>query len=472
MLDTMSRMIIYRICTALIVACLVFYPAFGQEKDAQADELLASWSKGESPGAAMLVIRDGRVLLKKGYGLSNIKTGEAIDASTIFDLASVSKQFTAMGVMLLAGQRKLTLDDSVSKFSPEFPAYAKDITVRHLLQHTSGIADYPQLLIASGKIKASWQRETMAAFQPTSKDVIALLAAQKALDFSPGERWAYSNSNYVLLAGIIEKVSGKSFQQFLKDNIFQKLGMQNTFVYDPANPLGQKRATRYERAATGYRAIESTPFDLIYGDGNVHSTLDDLSKWNQALSGERLLKADAMRQIFSQGKLKDGSVTDYGFGWVLDKYFGLRMAYHQGGGTGFNTYIMRIPDEHFTVVVLSNYARFNPFITGRKLARLYLADKLSLPVPIKVAPQVLEKYVGSYRLASLTAMDIKLDKGMLRAESQGQKPLTLLPLSETKFFVEGEEDTIITFQLDTGGNVSGITVLQVDIATSGKKIDS
>jgi CubicO group peptidase (beta-lactamase class C family) len=467
----MSRMIIYRICIALIAACLLFHTAFGQSRDAQADELMAAWSKGASPGAAVLVIRDGRVLLKKGYGLSDIKTGEAINASTIFDLASVSKQFTAMGIMLLAGQRKLRLDDSLAKFFPEFPSYAKDITVRHLLQHTSGIVDYPQLLILSRKIKPDWQRETeTASFQPTSKDVIALLAAQGSL-IKPGEKWAYSNSNYVLLAGIIEKASGKSFPQFLKENIFQPLGMQNTFVYDPANPPGRKRATRYERAATGYRAIESTPFDLIYGDGNVHSTLDDLYKWNQALDGERLVKADAMRQIFAPGKLKDGSLTDYGFGWALDKYFGLRMAYHQGGGTGFNTYIMRIPDEHFTVVVLSNYARFNPFITGRKLARLYLADRLSLPAPIKVAPQVLEKYVGSYRLASLTAMDIKLDKGMLRAESQGQKPLTLLPLSETKFFVEGEEDTIITFQLDAGGNVSGITILQVDIATSGKKID-
>lgn len=472
MLDTMSRMMIHRICAALIAACLIFHPAFAQEREAQADELMAAWSKGDGPGAAVLVIRDGRVLLKKGYGLSNIKTGEAVKASTIFDLASVSKQFTAMGVMLLAGQKKLTLDDSLAKFFPEFPPYAKEITVRHLLQHTSGIADYPRLLIATGKIKAGWQRETAAAFQPTSKDVIALLAAQKALDFSPGERWAYSNSNYVLLAGIIERASGKSFQQFLKDNIFQPLGMQHTFVYQPANPLGQKRAARYERAATGYRAIESTPFDLIYGDGNVHSTLDDLYKWSQALSGERLLKADDMRQIFSPGRLKNGSLTDYGFGWVLDKYFGLRTAYHQGGGTGFNTYIMRVPDENFTVVVLSNYARFNPFITGRRLARLYLADKLTLPVPVEVAPQVLEKYVGSYRLSSLTAMDIRLDKGVLRAEAQGQKPLKLLPLSETKFFVEGEEDTIITFRLDAGGEVRGITVLQVDIATSGKKIDA
>ena len=195
MLDTMSRMMIYRICTALIAACLIFHPAFGQERDALADELMAAWSKGESPGAAVLVIRDGRVLLKKGYGLSNIKTGEAINASTVFDLASVSKQFTAMSIMLLAGQRKLTLDDSLAKFFPEFPAYAKEITIRHLLWHTSGITDYPQLLIASGKIKASWQREFEAAFQPTSKDVIALLAAQKTPDFNPGERWAYSNSN-------------------------------------------------------------------------------------------------------------------------------------------------------------------------------------------------------------------------------------------------------------------------------------
>lgn len=442
------------------------------QQAAQAAALMAPWTKGDSPGAAVVVIRGGRVLLEEGYGLANIETGEAITPNTVFDLASVSKQFTAAGVMMLADRGRLKLDDPLVKFFPESAAYARGVTVRNLLNHTSGIPDYPQLLIASGQVNANWQRgwETPPA-RPGFKDVLSLVTAQKGLDFTPGEKWAYSNSNYVILAGIVERVSGKPFPQFLKENIFQPLGMNDTFVQDGTGRTAKGRASRYDRAATGYKAIAATPFDHIYGDGNVHSTVRDLIKWDEALDTGRLVKPSTFREALTPGRLNDGTATDYGFGWVLDNYFGLRMAYHQGGGTGFNTFIMRIPDQRFTVAVLSNFARFNPFIVGRKLARIYLADKLSLPVAVSVSPEVLRQYVGRYRLTPLMEVEVALDGNALLAEAPGRGRMTLLPLSETKFFVKGEEDTIVTFDKDAGGNVTGITVLQVDIPISGKKLE-
>lgn len=438
---------------------------------AQVDALMKQWNTGESPGAAVLVLLNGRVLLAKGYGLADIDKKEAITTHTVFDLASVSKQFTAMCVMLLAGRGRLALDDALAKYFPELPAYARGVTIRNLLNHTSGVPDYPKLFIMRGRIEATWQRDWEAgAFQPTNAEVLALLAAQKSPDFAPGERWAYSNSNYVLLSLLVERVSGKPFPQFVKENIFQPLGMNSSFVAGGAQPA-QKRATRYDRTAAGYKAITGTPFDLIYGDGNVHSTIEDLSKWDQALYTERLVKASLLRQAFASGSLKSGEQTGYGFGWVLDKYFGLEMLSHEGGGTGFNSFIMRLPSERFTIIVLSNFARFNPFITGRKIARLYLADKLSLPVAINVAPEVLKAYVGRYQFTPLLIGEVKLVGDTLHAQLPGQPEMLLLPLSANTFFVKGEEDTLVTFHKDAAGKVSGITVLQVDVPINGRKLD-
>ena len=444
------------------------------EKLAQVDSLMRAWSKGDTPGAALIVIRDGRVLLKKGYGLSNIEAGEKITTDTVFDLASLSKQFTAMAVLILSERGRLKLDDPLSKFFPEFRLQARDVTIRNLLNHTSGIPDYPKLFIKGGKINASWQRdwETATSFRPTSKDVLALLAEQKALDFAPGERWEYSNSNYVILAQLVERVSGKTFPQFLKVNIFQPLGMTSTVVADQTKPTIKNLAVRYDRGATGYKVIRETPFDLIYGDGNLHSTIEDLYRWDQALSKGRLVKASTLAEAFAPGLLKNGDKTDYGFGWVLDKYFGLKMTYHEGAGTGFNTFIMRIPDERFTVIALSNFARFNPFITGRRLARIYLADRLSLPVAAKVSPEVLRRYVGRYQLTQMLSAEVTLDGNVLRAQMPGQRSMTLLPLSENRFFVEGEEDTIVTFDKDAQGIVNGVTILQVDVPIKGRKLDA
>lgn len=443
------------------------------ERAGQVDALMAQWSKAGSPGAAVIVIRDGRVLLEKGYGLANIETGEPITTHTAFDLASVTKQFTAMCIMMLIERGRLKLDDRLLKFFPEFPAYARDITIRNLLNHTSGIPDYPNPFIISGKVSASWQKDwEPASFQPTSKEVVAMVAAQKSLDFAPGEKWDYSNSNYVILAQLVERISGKTFAQFLKENIFQPLAMTGTFVYDQTKPTIKNRATRYDRAPTGFKVIRDAPFDLIYGDSNIYSTVEDLYKWDQALYTESLVKRSLLRQAFTPGQLKNGEATSYGFGWVLDKYFGIDMTYHQGGGIGFSTFIMRIPEQHFTVVVLSNFARFNPFITGRRIARIYLADKLALPTAVVVSPEVLQSYVGSYQFTPFVSALVTLDGNVLHAKLPGQPGMILLPLSENEFFVKGEEDNLVTFHKDANGKVSGVTVLQVDIPINGKRIEA
>lgn len=370
---------------ALIVSALVLATATlvlscrdRQTPAEKVDALLAPWSQGDTPGAAILVIKDGQVLLKKGYGLANLETRQPIDPDTAFLLCSVTKQFTAMAVMILAERGKLRYEDPLSSFFPEFPPYAQRITVRHLLQHTAGLPEYDDLFVASGRIDGFWPRSAKSrpsAFEPTSKDVLRLLAQQKELQFAPGERWQYSNSGYVILAQIVEKASGQTFAQFLQQEIFQPLGMKRSRLYDETRPTIGKRATSYRLAANGvYRDIDYAPQNAVYGGDNIYSTIEDMYQWDQALYTENLVRAATLREAFTPGRLNDGTATRYGFGWGLQEALGREALAHGGSWLGFRTYILRFPDQRFTVIVLANLAEFEPDVIATEISRIYLDD--------------------------------------------------------------------------------------------------
>ena len=262
------------------------------------DALFAPWSKGDTPGAAVIVIRNGQVLFEKGYGLANLETRTPIRPDTAFLLASLTKQFTAMAVMMLAERGKIRYEDPLTRFFPHFPLYAQKITVRHLLNHTAGFPEYDDLWIRSGKVDHDWPRSSAtrpSTFEPTSRDALNLLAQQKSPDFDPGEKWKYSDSGYVILAQIVEKASGTSFGAFLEENIFRPLGMKGSLLYDERKPKVPNVAKSYTRDGSAYREIDYTPLNKIYGEDNVYSTLDDMYKWDQALYGEKLVKASTLR---------------------------------------------------------------------------------------------------------------------------------------------------------------------------------
>jgi CubicO group peptidase (beta-lactamase class C family) len=427
------------------------------ERAAQVDALMAEWSKGETPGAAVLVVQDGRVLLKKGYGLANVETKEPIRPDTVFDLASVSKQFTAMAVLMLAERGKLSLDDPLSKFFPAFPAYAQKITVRHILNHTSGLPDYMVIMTATGKIDKNWKA---GGFEPTSADTVKLLAEQKELRFAPGEKWEYSNSGYVVLGQIVVKASGKSLAQFLKENIFQPLGMNNTLVSDETRPKIKNRAISYGPDGGKFVNADYTPLNLIYGDGNVNTTIEDMYLWDQALYTEKLVKAATLKQAFTPGKLASGKETGYGFGWAVGKYGGLEMIGHAGGWAGFRTDIKRFPQERFTVVVLSNLGNFRPTKISEKIAAIYLGDKLTFPAAVKVDAAILQKYVGKYELAPQFILTITLENDALHAQATGQGKNKLAAKSEVDFYLEAAAEISLTFNKNEKGEVTGLTLHQ------------
>jgi len=423
------------------------------------DRLFAPWSKGDTPGAAVIVIKDGQILLKKGYGLANLESKNPIGPDTTFLLGSVTKQFTAMAIMMLAERGNLRYENPLSKFFPEFPPYARKITIRHLLNHMAGFPEYDDLFLESGKLDKDYPRSAKTKpsnFEPTAKDALAILAQVKAPRFAAGEKWEYSNSGYVILAQIVEKVSGQSFSQFLRQNIFTPLGMKRSLLYDETRPKIQNVATSYTLKDGVYKDIDYTPQNAIYGEDNIYTTVEDMYKWDQALYTEKLVKAATLKEAFTPGKLNDGEITEYGFGWRLRKFLGLNTVAHGGSWVGFRTHILRFPDQHFTVVVLANLAELGVDDYAGKISKIYLGAKMTLPVAIQLAPEAMLKYVGKYEIKPGFIAEISLEKNDLWIRTPDGRKRKLLPESETKYFLEGREEEGLIFNRDEKGNVISI----------------
>ena len=322
-----------------------------------------------------MVIQNGKILLQKGYGYADITNEIPISPDTAFDLASVSKQFTAMAILILMERGKLNLDDSITKFIVGFPPYAKEITIRHLLNHTSGLPDYAQLFSKTGLVSNDYPRSSKGPFggwEPTTRDTLKLLAQQEHLISKPGSVWSYSDSGYVVLAEIIERASGMKYGDFLKKNIFDPLGMKETVVYDERKPRIPNRAISYASWLVLYHEIDYTPLNFIYGDGNVNSTIRDLYRWDQALYTEKLIRHETMDQAFTPGTLSDHSAIPYGFGWRLDTYGSDKYLWHSGSWLGFGSMIARIPEQRFTVILLVNCSCLEVESSVSRILDIYL----------------------------------------------------------------------------------------------------
>jgi CubicO group peptidase (beta-lactamase class C family) len=340
-------------------------------KSAEVDRLLTQWAKADGPGAAVIVIRDGQVLKSKGYGLANRETREPFQTDTPSLIGSVSKQFTAMAVMILTEQGKLNYDDTLAKFFPEFPPYAQKITLRHLLNHTSGLPIFDELISPKYGIGKD----------ATTEDMLRVLVRQQKLRFSPGVKWEYNNGGYVLLSHLIERVSGKEYAQFIHESIFQPLGMNDSFVsYDETKLETTRRAIGYYREWYGLKVSDFlSPLRLYKGAGSLFSTAEDLYKWDQSLYTERLVKASTLEQAFTAGKLNNGTVLLYGFGWELYSYKGVKYMIHPGGWGGFKAFILRFPTQRFTIIALSNSGQFDIHNLPLAITRVYLSEEIAVP---------------------------------------------------------------------------------------------
>jgi N-acyl-D-aspartate/D-glutamate deacylase/CubicO group peptidase (beta-lactamase class C family) len=338
----------------------------GPDPAAQVDALFEPWTVGDSPGAAVMVIEDGEILFEGGFGLADIEFQTPITPQSAFRLASVSKQFTAMAVMILAERGQLAYDDKLVRYLPELERFGDDITLRHLLTHTGGLPDYYDALT-----------EEAGDSMPTTEDAMKFLAGWGEPLFEAGDRYEYSNPGYEMLALVAERVSGQVFGEYLRDNVFEPLGMKDTVVRDDSEPEIRNRAYGYSKNEDSFILNDDDALNHIIGSGGIYSTVEDLYLWDQALYTEQLVRRATLDEAWSPVRLNDGEDYPYGFGWGLEPYGALgRRVSHGGGWVGFSTFIVRYPERQFSVIVLSNLDEFESGEFADRFADIYFPSTL------------------------------------------------------------------------------------------------
>ena len=458
---------------SFLCCCLVTTAPAQNGKDPltkKVDDLFATWDKPESPGAAIAVIKDGAVVYKRGYGSANLEYNIPITPQTVFHVASVSKQFTAFAVALLANQGKLSLDDDIRKHLPEVPDFGKKITIRHLIHHMSGLRDQWTLLGMAG-----WRLDDVI----TKEHIMKMVRNQKELNFDPGSENLYSNTGYTLLAVIVERVSSQSFRDYTEANIFKPLGMTNTHFHDDHERIVKNRAYSYfSTDAGGFRAAPLNYANV--GATSLFTTAEDLARWVINFEDKKLGGADVIKQMQQQGVLNSGKQLGYAFGLGIGPYRGLNTVGHAGGDAAYRSFAFWFPDQRFGVVVLSNFGTLNPQQMAMKIADLYLADKLTpeppKPAPVertaaKVDPAIFDAYAGRYLLDGRTLVTISKEGNKLMGQAAGQSKSELIPQSETTFFVK-EANSEVTFERDEKGNVVRFAMKSATQNQSAKRLNA
>ena len=365
-------------------------PAQSSSMDRQIDAVFSGVSSPDAPGLAALVRKNGRTVFERGYGVRDLRSKAKIDGHTNFRLASFTKQFTAMAVMLLVHDGKLHYDDTLTEIFPDFPAYGNTISVRNLLNHTSGLPDYEDLMDALEKTTGPvWTPEK----QIQDAEVLELLKKEKIGKFAPGTSWSYSNSGYVVLGLIVAKVSGKSYGDFLQERIFAPLKVNHTLVFQKGKNAVANRAFGHSKDGSALKETDQSSTSATLGDGGIYSNLEDLAKWDDALRNHSLLSVKEFQPALSPVKLNDGSAphwprepnddnlhpgkpVSYGFGWFRDPYQGHSRIWHTGSTVGFRTVIERFTEgDGLTVIVLCNRADLEPEKLALRVADIFFSAK-------------------------------------------------------------------------------------------------
>ena len=399
------------ICVVASAAVFIGVPAerFGQTTgaDAKVDAIFAKWTNLSGPGCSVAVGVDGRPVLAKAYGMADLEHDIKNTPDTIFEAGSVSKQFTAAAVLLLARDGKLSLDDPVRKYIPELPDYGTTLTIRHMLNHTSGLRDWGNIAAIAG-----WPRTSRVY---THAHVLEIVSRQRSLNFPPGSHWSYTNTGYNLAAILVSRVSGMSFSNFTKQRIFEPLGMTYTSWRDDHTRVVKGRAIAYSEQTDGFHTL--MPFENVHGNGGLLTTVGDLLKWNENFADPKVGDASFVALQQQPGKFNDGRSLDYAFGLFVGAYKGLREIYHSGTTAGYNAFLTRYPDQHVSIAVLCNATTGAATQYAHAVADIYLANH------IRTEPVPAAKY-------TLTEKDTNVVTGLYRDTETGS-PLTISTASGT-----------------------------------------
>ncbi len=404
------------------------------------DVLLSPAFPSDGPGAAVIVVIDGKVIVRKAYGLANLETRTPMRPEMVFELGSVTKQFTSTAILMLAERQKLALADDVRKFVPEFPDKHVTISIEHLLTHTSGIKDYTN----DPKWPALWRQDL------TPMQVVDLVK-DVPLEFAPGTRWKYDNTGYTLLGMIIEKASGLTYEEFIRKNLFEPVGMTHS-LYGSFTAVIPNRASGYTKGARGWENAPYLSMAQPYAAGSLMSTVDDLALWDAAVSAGKLLTAPSWKRAFAGYSLADGEDSRYGYGWQLGAYEGHPIVHHGGGIPGYNVEVLRLPDDRVYVAVLFNSD--SPPIDVDYAAARIACDAIGRPyrepAAISLPPSVLDTYVGVYEIDLEQTRTITREDTRMFMQRSGGPKVEILPSAEGEFFVRSSFQRL-TFRKDGSG---------------------
>ena len=320
------------------------------------DSLLSDYDLVEGPGAAVMIIKDGEILFSKGYGLANLEDEIPNTNETNFRLASITKQFTAMCIMILINHGELDFESTLTDIFSTFPSYANNITIRQMLNHTSGLVDYESLI------------QNDATEQVSDMDVYNMMTGLDSTYFTPGTNYRYSNTGYALLAMIVEEKSGFTFAEFLEENIFLPLGINNSVAHQNGISTVSNRAYGYSQNDGEYSRDDQSLTSAVLGDGGIYTSLKDMFHWDQSLYTDTLVPIEILNEAFTSGELSNGEKTGYGFGWRMDTYLYRNRAHHTGSTRGFGNVFMRFPDQQISILILTNRNSGRPINIAEKIA--------------------------------------------------------------------------------------------------------
>ncbi len=466
--------VLFSLCFLLVFGSQVFAQdpgVWNSDATTRLDELLEKMHDNHQFNGAVLLAEDGKTVYEKSLGVANINDGRKLTPASSFRLASVSKQFTAMGIMLLQEAGKLNYDDDIRKHVPELPY--EGITIRHLLNHTGGLADYMALF------EKKWNPEKPEPDRATAfnSDLVELFAKHKPdIGFKPGERFEYSNTGYVLLAVIIERVSEQPIKQFLNDRIFVPLEMNHTSAFSPGDDFVlPQRVYGFSWTVDG-KSHEDNDWNFLngmIGDGGIYASVRDLLKWDQALYGEKLIKQATLEQAFTTGKTNDGEETGYGFGWAIESANGKPVrVVHGGGWVGFRTSIERNLRDKQTTIVLTNHSSNHLGVILAAVEKIKKGESVKPPEPgtfgdrdedvedaVELSAETLEAYMGQFELTPDFVITITRSEKQLFGQATGQPQFQLRSLTETKFKVIGV-DAQLTFNKSANGRIDSVTLHQ------------
>ena len=420
------------------------------------DDLFATFNRSSSPGVAVAVVRDGKVVLSKGYGLASIEDRIPISSSTVFDVASVAKQFTGLAVAMLVQQGSISLGDDIRKYIPELHDMGSTITIGHLLHHTSGLRDWPATLHVAG-----WQFDDVISFD----QILWMAYNQTTLNFTPGAEYTYSNTEYNLLAEMVARVTGTSFRAWTDEHIFGPLGMTHTHFREDRTEVIPNRAFGYAQAPDG--AYHITTDNLVaLGSSSLFTTADDLTKWIINFEDAAVGGRSAVTLMQTRGVLSDGSSIPYAFGVIHGEYRGLPTVEHDGGWASFSTFVGRFPAQRFGVIMLANSGSINATRAARDVADIFLETELAARPPavsagattpsVDVAPAILDSYAGLYRLGPGWYVRIRRDGKELKTRATREAEFPMTPRSQSEFWVDAYRSPM-TFERNRTGDSTYLT---------------